>query len=234
MIVRLTDPAGKPSPFTRVRRSKLRATSRVRLDARAMVRPPSTVGLGYVSMPDDGLGFSLKPPKWLRKAQPFKAISKIKPLKVLGKALPFAAALLPIPGVSALVSRLPGATTVSRFAAGASKLPGAATARKAAALAQRVQPIAQPVAEQIARAVTPAVASPPDMVAFATGSAPLIASQANAEQLARGISPTGDSFTDASAQVGPRTALEAAPTAMLVIGGLTLLALAGGVKKLAR
>ncbi|HLB37469.1 MAG TPA: hypothetical protein VJL31_12935 [Gemmatimonadales bacterium] len=79
-----------------------------RVDARGRVLQQSTTL--------SGLGFSLKPPKWLRKAQPGKILKKAAiPLAVIGGALL-------IPGVGgALVG---AATAAGRAAAGAGRLIG--------------------------------------------------------------------------------------------------------------
>jgi hypothetical protein len=61
-----------------------------------------------------GLGFSLKPPKWIRKMQPGKILKKVAvPLAVVG-------ASLLIPGVGGALVK--GATSAGKFALGAGKL----------------------------------------------------------------------------------------------------------------
>lgn len=95
----------------------------------------------YVDAGDNGLGFSLKIPKKLRKLQPIKAISKMKLKDFANVALMVAP--IPIGPLAKVVSHVPG---VSRLVSGAVKVatraPGAGIVRRA---------IASPVARRVVK-----------------------------------------------------------------------------------
>ena len=115
------------------------------------------------------LAFSLKPPKWVR---------KMKPLKAIGKIVSVAAPFVPIIGpvlkpLTAVISRLPGVATATRLATG---IATSAPVRSVSTLASRLREVKLTPAQKAAleRAVQPAVTAatemvgPPEPVATAT------------------------------------------------------------------
>jgi hypothetical protein len=102
----------------------------------------------------EGLGFSLKPPKWLRKAQPGKVLKKI--------ALPVAAiaATAFIPGAAPLA--LKAATGVARAAGSVLRAGGAAARVIGRGVARGATGAGKIVTDQLPRILpTPASSTPP-------------------------------------------------------------------------
>lgn len=123
----------------------------------------------------EGLGFSLKPPKALRKLTLKKAVSAVG--KVASIAAPFVIPALAPLKLASLAAKLPGAATLLRGASLAAKLPGVATAARGVALARKVSPFARPILQAHTLPFLPGVATAsPPVVQIATPlpSAPVI------------------------------------------------------------
>lgn len=189
---------------------------------------------------DAGLGFSLKPPKWLRKAQPLKAISKMKLKDALKVGAIVGGAIIAGPTVFA------AAKGAAKFAGG-KMLPAlfsAGRGLKAGALLKG----ARAAAGAVGTVTGAATAAAPILTAFTPSAVDVMPAQSYAPEIPAASSvammPAGGgggasvTATDDAAYEPDKTALltavEAAPTAMAVAGGLAVLALAYWVSKSGR
>jgi hypothetical protein len=222
--------------------------------ARDYLATMQTLGLGQYSrleLDEDGLGLSLKRPKWLRKMQPGKVLKKIAaPLALVGGALL-------IPGAGAMLVK--GAAGAVRGAAGAARFAGKGLLKGGKSAGRLFGGTSLPsktgkgifgtLFDASRTALTPAVqaeAAGADE-AYGVVNQPDDSGIRVTSQLRQPVASRLASAADESAdvenvdtetvpappdpQVALRTAVNAAPVVFVVVGGLALLALASSVRR---